>query len=331
MPRRARVFVAGAWYHVYCRVGRGERPFGEPREAAALVSVIREVKREHGLGVAAWCVMGNHYHLAVRAGRVPLWRSMRLIQGRTARGYNRRHRVLGAFWQSRYKAIVVEGERYLQQLIAYIHLNPVKAKAAGEPADVRWSGHRELLGRVKEPLADVGEALSLFGTRRAAARRAYVRILRGERRTAWAGENPDPLPWWRRRAADDEPIAPEDGVPRVDALGASSVPARRRWSVDEYVTACCQIRDVERGDLASRNKDAGLTRTRELMTVIGVEGYGLRVRDLAEALGQNPGSASRTLGRALERERDDTAYHQERLVLERRLAEAEIGDHPKKV
>ena len=38
--------------------------------------------REHRLGVAAWCVMGNHYHLAVRAERVPLWRSMRLIQGR---------------------------------------------------------------------------------------------------------------------------------------------------------------------------------------------------------------------------------------------------------
>ena len=246
MPRRARVFVAGAWYHVYCRVGRGERAFAQPREAAALVSVIREVKREHGLGVAAWCVMGNHYHLAVRAGRVPLWRSMRLIQGRTARGYNRRHRVLGPFWQSRYKAIVVEDEAYLQQLIAYIHLNPVKARAAGEPADVRWSGHRELLGRVKDPLADVDEALALFGSRRAAARQAYVRILRGERRTEWAGESPDRLAWWRRQAADDEPIAPEEGVPRVDALGASTVPARRDWGVNEYVAACCRIRGVER-------------------------------------------------------------------------------------
>ena len=82
MPRRPRVFVAGAIYHVYCRVARRERAFAEQREAAAFVGVIREVVREHGLSVLAWCVMPAHYHLAVRTGRQPLWRSMRLIQGR---------------------------------------------------------------------------------------------------------------------------------------------------------------------------------------------------------------------------------------------------------
>ena len=66
MPRRPRVFVAGASYHVYCRVARGERVFADPREAAALVGVIREVVREHGLSVLAWCVMASHYHLEER-------------------------------------------------------------------------------------------------------------------------------------------------------------------------------------------------------------------------------------------------------------------------
>ena len=111
----------------------------------------------------------------------------------------------------------------------------------------------------------------------------------------------------------------------MDALGASTVPVRRTSSVNEYVAACCRVRGVGHGELASRRKDASLTQTRELVTVIGVETYGLRVRDLAEALGLNPGSASRTLGRALEREREDAAYHQERLAFEHRLAEVEIG------
>ena len=66
MPRRPRVFVAGAAYHVYCRVARGEAAFSYPREAGALVAVIRDVVREHGLSVLAWCVMGTHYHMAVR-------------------------------------------------------------------------------------------------------------------------------------------------------------------------------------------------------------------------------------------------------------------------
>jgi len=179
MPRRPRVFVSGAVYHVYCRVARGEPVFSGAREAAALVGVIRGVAREHGLSVLAWCVMATHYHLAVRVGRIPLWRSMRLIQGRFARSHNRRQRVLGPFWQGRYKAIVVPDQRYLQQLLAYIHLNPVMAKVVSDPARYRWSGHRELLGRVAEPLVDVHEALMLFGRQRSAARRAYVRMLRG--------------------------------------------------------------------------------------------------------------------------------------------------------
>jgi hypothetical protein len=35
MPRRPRVFVSGAVYHVYCRVARGEPVFSGAREAAA--------------------------------------------------------------------------------------------------------------------------------------------------------------------------------------------------------------------------------------------------------------------------------------------------------
>src|SRR3990170_8770133 len=110
--------------------------------------------------------MPTQSHLAVRVGQVPLWRSMRLIQGRFARSHNRRQRVLGPFWQGRYKAIVVPDARYLEQVITYIHLNPVTAKVVRDPARYRWSGDRELLGRVTEPLVDVNEALVLFSRQR---------------------------------------------------------------------------------------------------------------------------------------------------------------------
>ena len=325
MPRRPRVFVSGAVYHVYCRVARGEPVFSDAREAVALVGVIREVIREHGLSVLAWCVMATHYHLAVRVGRVPLWRSMRLIQGRFARSYNRRHRLLGPFWQGRYKAIVVPDQRYLQQLIAYIHLNPVTAKVVSDPARYRWSGHRELLGRVAEPLVDVNEALVLFGRRRPAARRAYVRMLRGERRAEWIGERPGRLPWWRGSQEPDEPIALVEGKPRLDALGASTLPQRARWGVDEFLARACKVHGLELSELSGRRKDATTARLRELVTLIGVEVYGLRVKDLAEGMRMNPGSASRVLARAAEREGEDRTFHEQRLDLEERLAKLDAS------
>ena len=68
MPRKPRIFVAGGTYHVYCRVARGERPFVDETVAGAFVSMLADVKREHGLTVLAWCLMPNHYHLVLRAG-----------------------------------------------------------------------------------------------------------------------------------------------------------------------------------------------------------------------------------------------------------------------
>jgi len=57
-------------------------------------------------------------------------------------------------WQSRYKAKLVEDQRYFDQLMVYIHLNPVKAGVVEDPARYRWSGHRELIRKVKA-LAEV--------------------------------------------------------------------------------------------------------------------------------------------------------------------------------
>ena len=241
MPRRARVFVAGATYHVYCRTTRGEAAFAEPAEAGDLVEVIREVKREHGLSVLAWCVMATHYHLAVRTDRQPLWRSMRLVQGRFARRHNRRQRTFGPFWQGRYKAIVVADERYLRQLLAYIHLNPVVAGAVSDPARYRWSGHRELLGASGQPLVDAAEALVLFGARREAARRAYVRAIKGERREAWIGERPGALPWWRAGEADAEITLPEG---RRGSTRWARAPSGRRRGGRSGGTWCWRARRV---------------------------------------------------------------------------------------
>jgi putative transposase len=325
MPRRPRVFVSGAVYHVYSRVARGQRVFGDAREADALLEILRKVRREHGLSVLAWCVMATHYHLAVRVGQLPLWRSMRLIQGRFARSYNRRHRVLGPFWQGRYKAIVVPDRSYLQQLIAYIHLNPVTAKVVTDPARYRWSGHRELVGRVADPLVDVNEALVLFSRQRSAARRAYVRMLRGQRQAEWIGEHPGRLPWWHRGDGEDEPITLEEGKPRLDAFGASTVRQRKRLSVDTYLARGCEILGLKLIDLPGRRKDEATARARELLVLLGVEGYGLKVNDLAERLRMNAGSVSRVLARATDREREDSTFHHQRFDLEKWLAKPTVN------
>jgi putative transposase len=149
VPRAPRYFIDGAYYHVYGRIARRERVFAREGEASRFVDVVRDVKKRDGLTILAWCVMANHYHLAVRTATVPLWRSIRLVQWRYAREHNRRRRQLGPLWQGRYQVRLVEDQRYLLQLIAYIHLNPVAAGLVEDPRDYAWSGHRKELATAR--------------------------------------------------------------------------------------------------------------------------------------------------------------------------------------
>ncbi len=44
MPRHPRLFLPGAIYHVYCRVGRGEFVFDDEFEAIEFIEVLRKVR-----------------------------------------------------------------------------------------------------------------------------------------------------------------------------------------------------------------------------------------------------------------------------------------------
>ncbi len=48
MPRHRRLFLAGAIYHVYCRVARGEFVFDDDFEAIEFIEVLRKVRKGAG-------------------------------------------------------------------------------------------------------------------------------------------------------------------------------------------------------------------------------------------------------------------------------------------
>jgi hypothetical protein len=55
----------------------------------------------------------------------------------------------------------------------------VSAGVVDDAAEYSWSGHCEILGRVKALIVDVDELLRVFGTSRRSARSAYVRRFKG--------------------------------------------------------------------------------------------------------------------------------------------------------
>ncbi len=318
MPRKPRVFVVGGIYHVYCRVARGERPFAEEVVAASFVSMLANVKREHGLTILAWCLMPNHYHLVVRAGELPLWRSMRLLQGRFAKAFNRRRRVLGPVWQGRYKARLVLDPAYLMQAIAYVHLNPVAGQANGDPAAYRWSGHRQLLGRVRTGLVDVDEALVAFGSRRREALLTYRGVLGRGRDEGWMRGAPGGLPWWRPKLDRDDELHLDAERPRLDWRGMVHRSDPPRTDASGVARAVAMAVGVPVEVLGGSGRSRAAQSARELLMLIGVERCGLRVKDLASVIGRSAGSASRLYAQAASRRHTDREFAAitERVALE---------------
>jgi putative transposase len=230
--------------------------------------------------------------------------------------------VFGPLWQGRYKAKLVDDQRYLDQLLVYIHLNPVTAGVVDEPALYRWSGHCEILGRVKRPVVDVDEVLRVFGTTRRTARARYVRTLKGAVEDDWIGEMPGQLPWWRLgRPPKGEDEDPEDAVRERRRREVEGPAWRPRMTAEELVTRGGAMLGVEIEDLRSRRRTPELVRARELLVAVGVERYRLKVKDMADAVEKSPVGMSDALARATRRRVEDEGFKTDLDDLDRALSD----------
>jgi len=302
MPRPSRILVEGGLYHVYNRLARGEQYFRQEEDAGSFVSLLREVIERDDLTIYAWCLMSNHYHLAVRAGVVPLDRPMKTLQQRATRIINARHRVYGPMWQGRYRSKLVEDQRYLDQLLIYIHLNPVQAGLVDDPANCLWSGHRELLGAPGKPVVDVDEVLRVFGRTRRSARAAYVRRLKGCSEEEWIGEEPGHLPWWKLgRPPKGEDEDPETTIRENRAKKALGPEWRPSYKPDEFIHRGAEILGLSVDELSCGGRASHLVQARELLLLVGVERYGLKVNELAREFRRTPNGMSQALARAVRR------------------------------
>lgn len=309
MPRRPRVFIEGGIYHVYNRFARGAEIFSEDGEGNRFVKLLNQSCSQDGLTVFAWCLMSNHYHLAVRVGPVPLSRTLGIVQARFGRDYNRRHASSGPLWQSRFNARLVEDPGYLDQLIAYIHLNPVGAGLVRDPADHPFSGHNELIGGDQCTLVDRQSVLATFGETLRSARLGYVRALAAARGAEWRNELPGRLPWWIH--APDSPIKPALPSAWVDELGRSTGLERARVDARTFLEAACTELAITPQQLARRSSTRALTRLRALVLTLGVERWGQSTKQLADLLGRRGDVASRWVRWGGERRQMEKGFRRE--------------------
>lgn len=177
MARNLRVEVEGGLYHLIARGNDRQNIFHSPEDHLKFLALLIKEKARSPFFLYAYCLMTNHIHLLLERQRETVGCIMQRVLGGYSRYYNRRHKHVGHVFQGRHKSILCQSDRYLGELVRYIHLNPVRARMVSLPEDYHRSSHRAYLGLEQDGLTDADPVLRHFGRTRAAAREhfsAYV-------------------------------------------------------------------------------------------------------------------------------------------------------------
>ena len=182
MARKLRLESEGGVYHVLNRGNYRADLFRGEKTKAAFLKCLAEACAKTGWRVHAWCLMSNHYHLAVETPQANLVEGMRWLQGTFSVRFNRLRHEHGHLFQGRYKSLVVDPASGLGPLCHYIHLNPVRARlcAAKRLGEWRWSSTSWLMMPSRrpgwyDPRAALAHAGGLKDT--AAGRQQYLEYL----------------------------------------------------------------------------------------------------------------------------------------------------------
>ena len=121
--------------------------------------------------IYAYCLMKNHFHLVVRIKdadlledkykKKPYLGFSNLFNAYT-KSINKMYNRTGSLFQEHLHRKRVEDDEYLMQLIAYVHLNPVKHEFTDDFKNYRYSSYKAYVS-AKSTNVTCDYVMSLFG------------------------------------------------------------------------------------------------------------------------------------------------------------------------
>lgn len=154
MGRAPRIDIGNQIYHVINRANARLTIFELDTDYKLFETILTEAVEKFNMRLLAYCIMPNHWHLAVYPNEDgDLSRFMQWLTLTHTQRYHVTHRTIGGghLYQGRYKAFLVQTNEYALQLFRYIERNPVRAKLVRKAENWKWgSVHRRVYGTPEE-------------------------------------------------------------------------------------------------------------------------------------------------------------------------------------
>jgi REP element-mobilizing transposase RayT len=301
-------------------MGRGiekKKIFLNDTDRNDFIDRLAAVAQDGAMDIYAWVLMPNHFHLLCKTNNRPLSSSMRKILTGYAVNFNKRHQRHGHLFQNRYKSIVCQEDRYLKQLVRYIHLNLLRAglvKDLRELYQCLWSGHSALAGRITRRWQDCDYVLSFFGGGRQGRKNYlhYVRkgVAQGRRPELVGGGLIRSLGGWsevlalrkrdEKQAYDQRILGDGDFVQDV-VSGLDEFVKRnlrlpgQQIDIDELASTACKKHGILLSELRSGSRRHEIAEARRVVSWIAVKELGYSGADVARYLGVTTSCINRSV------------------------------------
>ena len=292
MPRRPRLHLPGGFYHAILRGNGRQAIFFDNEDRDQWQEILQDGLTRYRHRLHAYCWMTNHVHMAIQVGAEPLAGFMRFLASRYARFVNRKNQRPGHFFERRYRAILIQKDEHLVELLRYIHLNPVRACMVTDPADYPWSSHNAYLRLTTIDWLTVDHLAAMFGVGQQNARHAYIEFMTDQPPDATLCLLRNGIPGDERILGDEEWIR--------SVLDSSGAPAKYR-NLDDVVDDACQRHDVTEALLASRSRSRRNSTIRAEIALAATENGCATLTEVAQRFGR----AHSGLSRAMNRLRDE--------------------------
>jgi REP element-mobilizing transposase RayT len=299
MSRKPRIHFPGAVYHVILRGNGGQDIFFSKKDRSKFYLLLQEGIEKFGHRILAFCLMSNPVHLVIQVGEKPLSRIMQNISFRYTRFINARKKRIGHLFQGRYKAVLVDADNHLLELVRYIHNNPVRAKIIETIDQYTWSSHRAYLGLDTVPWLSVEPVLLQFSKHEKTARKLYHEfVLRGaaeEHRAEF------------HRGTHEGRILGDDRFSE-EALTRSEEEFRPEIRLQDVIGAVCEVYGIGEETLISAGKARPASEARAVAAMLVQDMGNLTLASLGRVLGRKIATLSKSANRAKERASRDKKF-----------------------
>jgi putative transposase len=174
MAHQPRLDLPGIPRHVVQRGNDRQACFAVDADYLRYLQELREASAKHHCAIHAYVLMTNYVHLLVTPATTgAISRMMQAVGRRYVGSVNARYRRTGTLWEGRFKAALVDTDRYLLTCYRYIELNPVRANMIDEPSAYPWSSYRHNALGGTNPLITPHEQYTLLAATPAERQATY--------------------------------------------------------------------------------------------------------------------------------------------------------------